>query len=420
MTLAPDPPSPGAWGPERGAQLPMSAITPHPTTVKAALKRNDLSEPFLVGKYRLSPYMGCEHGCLYCDGRAERYYVQGRFERDIVVRSNLPELLARDIERRRERGFVVVGSGITDAYQPIEATEQLTRRCAEVLAEADLPVTVLTKSALAMRDLDLWARVQERAGFVLAVSLAFADERTRRVFEPRASTVQERLDLLRAFKARGCTVGVLAMPLLPLVADAGAQIQAVFEAAAAVPVDFIVPGGTTLRPGRQKAAYCGLLAAVFPHLLGPTLDIYREERPSGAPLAAYRRALHERCGHIQRAFGLPGLLPHRVYQGQLQRYDEIHVLLHHMRDLYAARGVDIRPLAAAIDRYGGWLEPRKRIYNRHPSWTYEALDDELRGHVRSGRMAQMLDNERLAAFLAEVVLDRRTLDYATLELVRDT
>ena len=85
------------------------------TALAQSIRRANLSGSFVVGKYSFSPYMACQHGCVYCDGRAERYYVEGDFERDIVVRENLPDLLAREIPRLREKGFVSMGSGISDA-----------------------------------------------------------------------------------------------------------------------------------------------------------------------------------------------------------------------------------------------------------------------------------------------------------------
>ena len=88
---------------------------------KSGLSRARLPDAFLVSLYRaLAPYRGCGHGCAYCDGRAERYYVDGDFERDIAVRRNLPERVALDVAASREYGAVCIGSGVTDVYQPAE------------------------------------------------------------------------------------------------------------------------------------------------------------------------------------------------------------------------------------------------------------------------------------------------------------
>ena len=107
---------------------------------KTGVSRALFAEPFLVSFYRaLAPYRGCGHACRYCDGRAERYYVEGDFERDIAVRTNLPELVAADVESgkmAKEWGAVCIGSGVTDVYQPLEEKLGLTRRTLEALLYA--------------------------------------------------------------------------------------------------------------------------------------------------------------------------------------------------------------------------------------------------------------------------------------------
>ena len=99
---------------------------------KTGLSKGMFPEPFLVALYRAqAPYRGCAHGCQYCDGRAEKYYVEGDFEKDICVRANLPGLVASDVAAgtaAREYGAVCIGSGVTDVYQPIERELELTRR----------------------------------------------------------------------------------------------------------------------------------------------------------------------------------------------------------------------------------------------------------------------------------------------------
>jgi DNA repair photolyase len=410
---------PGRPPPNMSKQQPMSEPPPirlHRRGVKNALKRGDLSDSFLAAKYRFSPYMACEHGCLYCDGRAERYYVEGRFDRDIVVRDNVAEQLAADLVKQRETGFIAVGSGVTDVYQPTEASEQLTRRCAQVLAEHDFPVVVLTKSRLILRDLDIWRRVNERSRFVLAVSLALTDDRLRRQFEPRASSVEERIETMRAFKAAGCAVGMLAMPLLPGIGDSQGQIDALYALATEIGVDWMMPAGTTLRPGRQKSVFLEAMRLLHPERLSDVEAIYADERDSGSPSAAHRHELHRRFRAAPDSEAIPPLVPHRLFKDRLLLYDEIWVLLQHMAELYEWRGVDTARLNRGSRRYLRWLQGRKRLYNRRRSMSYADLEEEVRQLLRSGEAERMIGNARLTGFLADVALARKTLDYATLEL----
>jgi len=385
----------------------------HPRAVRTALRRSDLSGTFLVGKYALAPYMACGHGCAYCDGRAERYWVEGDFQRDIVARRNLPDLLAHELRKLREPGFITLGSGITDAYQPVEADEQLTRRCAEVLSGHAFPVTVITKSALPMRDLDLWRTVNERSRFLLVVSLVHPGDRTRAEFEPGASSVPERIELLRSFRAAGCATGVLAMPLLPGLTDGPNEIRELYDRLAEAGVDFIQPGGLTLRPGRQKDFFMRRLRETHEELVPVYDDRYRENRRSGAPLATYKTAVDELTLAENARTAIPRLVPHHVYAGLLAPYDEAAVLLRHMVELYSSSGVDTARLRAATARYLDRLTARKREYNRHPSWDYRELSEEI---LVPGALESMIGNDRLATLLRRVLLERAVFDYSTLTL----
>jgi DNA repair photolyase len=131
-------------------------------SVKKLVRKNKLGSPF-SGLYGFSPYMACSHACRYCDGRAERYHVEGDFDHDIVIRENAAERLRAELPRLREWGPICVSSGVSDPYQPIEKEKQLTRQCAEILAESNFPVIIHTKSALALNDLDLWHKLHQKA-----------------------------------------------------------------------------------------------------------------------------------------------------------------------------------------------------------------------------------------------------------------
>lgn len=385
----------------------------HPREVSSALRRANLSGTFVVGRYALAPYMACGHGCAYCDGRAERYWVDGDFDRDIVARRNLPDLLADELPRLREPGFVTLGSGITDAYQPVEGSERITRACLEVLAAHDFPVTLMTKSALALRDLDLVRRINERSRFLFIVSLAHADDATRAVYEPGASSVDERLNALRTFAEAGCATGVLAMPLLPGITDEPQTVSLLYDRLADAGVDFIQPGGLTLRPGRQKTFFLDRLRGDRPELLEAYSRLYGEERASGAPRKTYSGEITERCLAENSRVGIPYLVPHRIYAPHLAPYDAANVLLSHMCELYAGRGVETGRLRAASGRYREWLTARKREYNRHRSWDYRELTEEV---VAPGALEGIVANDRLAAFLRRVMVEGVRFDYLRLEL----
>jgi hypothetical protein len=148
--------------------------------------------------------------------------------------------------------------------------------------------------------------------------------------------------------------------------------------------------------------------------------IYSEDRPSGMALRSFASDLQARLMRHSAESGLPFLMPQALYRGHLHVYDEVNVLLHHMTELYAARGVSTRPLEAAISRFMSWLHDRKSAYNRHRSWRYEDLDAELASLCEesggSAALSEVIGNDKLAAFIGQVVRDRKVLDYVTLEL----
>lgn len=359
--------------------------------------------------------MACAHGCVYCDGRAERYYVDGQFDRDIIVRENLPALLAAELPKLREKGVISIGSGITDAYQPAEASERVMRRCAEVLAEHEFPVTVMTKSALIERDLDVWSRVNQTAGFMLVMSLTHVHDFTRLGTEPGASTVAQRIATLERFRKAGCAVGVLALPLLPGITDTAEHTRVLYQSLSAVDPLFVMPGGLTLRPGRQKQLFMQYVAEHYPQLLDRYAKLYGEERPSGAPRSNYTRELTTRLSALNTEFALPFLVPHQWYRGRLHRFDEINVLMRHLIELYADH--DTKPLRAAATRYTAWLTERKAVYNRRRSLDYAELDIELQSALAGGELAQVLSNAKLTDFVRRVLSEDVVFDYVSRTLI---
>lgn len=388
----------------------MTEIRRHPREVKTILRKRDLVDAYFVGKFAFSPYHACAHGCLYCDGRAERYFVQGEFDQDIVVRTNAPEMLDAELARLRERGIVFIGSGVSDAYQPLEADERLMERCARILCERSIPVTLLTKSPLVLRDIDLWENLHRRAGFLLMMSFSTLDEGIRASLEPRAGAIEERMQVLERFKARGMPVGVAAMPLLPFLSDSGESIAAMAGRFGALGVDFALPGGLTLRPGRQKRSFLEALNRDHPDLADRYAHLYGEDRPSGAPRAAYSRDLQRRAHRAFLAAGLPCLVPHRLYRDRLPAYDEIDVLMQQMRLIYGGQPAAVGRLEAAMERYRSWLRGRKSAFNRRRSLRGTDIEGEIRTMAEGSDLERLIGNAKLTEFLRGVIIERRVFD----------
>ena len=393
---------------------------------KSGISRAQLPDPFMIALYRaLAPYRGCGHGCRYCDGRAEKYFVEGDFERDIAQRENLPERIAADIAAgalRREYGAVGLGSGVTDLYQPLEAETGLTRQMLTALVAGGSPVSLLTKSALVLRDFDLLAQLPQA---LVMVTITTLDPDLAAILEPGASPPAERLEVVRRARAAGFHAGVMAMPLCPGLSDDESSVSALLDTAKAAGAEFVWPGGLTLRPGRQKDAFLTTLATQRPDLTAFYERAFGENRPSGMPLAGVAAEQETRVVRLVAESDLPSLPPPSVYGDLLGVADRLFVLFCHMQTLYRIQGVDIRPLRAATTAYGNWLKDERSALRRRRTGdasdeaypVTHKLDQRLAEMCASDEFAQVCGNAKLARLARAVVIDGREFDYRSLRLV---
>lgn len=165
-----------------------------------------------VYPYVINPYTGCQHNCLYCYAHFMKRFTGhkepwGSF---VDVKINAPDLLKVEVpKKRKDRVWV---SGVCDPYQPLEGKYKLTRRCLEILAENDWPVTIQTRSALILRDLDILRRGRQfEAGF----SVTTADDSIRKIFEPNAPPIPQRLRALDELHRAGIRTFAMIAPMLP-------------------------------------------------------------------------------------------------------------------------------------------------------------------------------------------------------------
>jgi len=245
------------------------------TVCKSILNRTDLSD------YSLNCYTGCTHGCVYCYARfMQRFHphdeVWGEF---VDVKVNAVEVLTRQL-RRSGPGEVFVSSAC-DAWQPIEAECRLTRRCCELLLERGFQVNVLTKSALVLRDLDVFAGRAARIG----VTVTTLDERLRELWEPGAAAVEERFRVLEAARQAGLKTSIMFGPLLPMLSDDQVSVKALFRRAADLGVERIWVDALNPRP-RVWPSVARLLREHFPELRGPYQRLLFDHHARDAYLGA--------------------------------------------------------------------------------------------------------------------------------------
>lgn len=188
--------------------------------------------------WTLNPYRGCEHGCIYCFARPYHEYLGFSsgldFETKLMAKPDAPELLEKELAKKNWKGEPIVMSAITDVYQPIEHKLRLARRCLEVMAACNQPVTTMTKSAMVLRDVDLWQRLAAHNAGRVTITLVTLDSELARTLEPRATDPAGRLRTIRELSAAGVPVTVNIAPIIPGLTDAEVPriLQAVADAGA--------------------------------------------------------------------------------------------------------------------------------------------------------------------------------------------
>jgi len=196
---------------------PPAALEVYEEDARSIVSTNE--SPDVPFAYSVNPYRGCYHGCAYCYARPTHQYLGWGagtdFERKIVVKRNAPELLREFVARRGWTRELLAFSGVTDCYQPLEASYQLTRRCLEVCLGFENPVGVITKGPLVARDADLLAALERRAGASVTLSVAFADDDMARRLEPSAARPSRRFEALAELSAAGVRTGVSLAPVIP-------------------------------------------------------------------------------------------------------------------------------------------------------------------------------------------------------------
>ena len=213
------------------------APSPIATQVRFEVARSALSHnqsPDMYFTQGLNPYRGCEHGCVYCYARPSHSYLNLSpgldFETQIIAKSNLAEVLKRELLAKRYQPSAVAIGTVTDAYQPVERELRITRSVLEVFSQSHHPVSIITKGSGVERDIDLLAPMAARGLAMVEVTITTLDARLARQLEPRAAAPHRRLRTIRALADAGIPVGVSVGPQIPFLNN---DMEQVLEAAAA-------------------------------------------------------------------------------------------------------------------------------------------------------------------------------------------
>ncbi|MEQ8470427.1 MAG: PA0069 family radical SAM protein [Marinoscillum sp.] len=184
---------------------------------KSVLSKNN--SPDLKWSYSINPYQGCEHGCVYCYARNSHTYwgfsAGLDFESKIIVKQNVAEQLERKLSASTWKVQPIMLSGNTDCYQPLEKEMGLTRKVLKMLLKYQNPVSIITKNALILKDLDVLEEMARKSLVHVYLSITTLNEQLRSLMEPRTATAKKKLEAIETLSNKGIPVGIMNAPIIP-------------------------------------------------------------------------------------------------------------------------------------------------------------------------------------------------------------
>lgn len=203
----------------------------------------------------MNVYRGCTHGCIYCDSRSRVYQMNHAFE-DIAVKENAPELLDAALSRKKKKCMIGFGS-MSDPYIPLERELKMTQRCLEIISQHRFGVSLITKSDLVLRDIDLLSEIHEKAKAVVSVTLTTADDALCKKIEPHVCITSRRAEVLSALHDAGLPTVAWLCPFLPFINDTEKNISGLLDICRDTHVHGVLffGAGLTLREGNREYLY---------------------------------------------------------------------------------------------------------------------------------------------------------------------
>lgn len=309
---------------------------------KSILIKHKKIDSWFVSRYAMNLYRGCAHNCLYCDGRSERYQVNGIFGENVVVKTNAVEILRKELNPigRRSKfkpSYIMIGGGVGDCYQSVEEKYKLTRNTLKLLCEYRWPVHVLTKSTLVERDLDILKQINQQNRVIVSFSFSSTNDEISAFFEPHVPHPSERLKTLAFFKANGIACGMYLLPVIPFITDNFETIAESLRKAHEIGVDFVIFGGMTLKEGKQKEYFFNSLKEKYPELVPKYKQLYREDK-WGQAAGEYYSMICSVFNRLSRKYKVARRIPLTLYSDILSENDLVIVILEQIEYLLRLDG----------------------------------------------------------------------------------
>ena len=309
---------------------------------KSILRTQKKIDSWFLSSYGMNLYRGCTHNCIYCDGRSEKYQVTGDFGSEVQVKINAPDLICNEISARIRRktlkkGYIMIGGGVGDSYQPVEKKYQLTRKTLQYLLPFNLPIHILTKSNVVTRDIDILHQLKEQNKLIISFSFSSTNDYISSFLEPGVPLPSERLNTIQQLKKEGFSCGVILLPVIPFLTDTAQILTKTIDDFSKVGVDFIIFGGLTLKTGIQKTYFYTMLKEQFPDLLPPYHLIYKNNL-NGNAVPSYQKSINESLTSIMKYYKIPLRIPPLFYKDILDENDRVIVILEHLDYLLQIQG----------------------------------------------------------------------------------
>lgn len=301
---------------------------------RSLLRKSKKVDSWFLSRYGMNLYRGCSHDCVYCDGRAEKYNVDGEFGKEIAAKINAPELLRKELNPARKRkpmkpGYIMIGGGVGDSYQHPEKEFQLTRKVLHVVNEYYFPVHILTKSTMVTRDEDIIKEIHQEKQAIVSFSFSSTDASVSQVFEPGVSPPLERLNTISHLKKAGIFCGVYYMPVIPYISDSISMMDKALADFKEAGADFVVFGSMTLKQGRQKDCFMNVLEKHFPTRVHDYNLLYDDNQWGNAKISYYK-SLNKQFYFLAKKYHLPIRMPARIFKKMINENDRIVAILEQM------------------------------------------------------------------------------------------